>query len=65
MKVRFMLESPGEVEATMKITMPVNEWENLRDQLSEKWPSSRLSVAITNLLIDARRVIYAPEKDGL
>lgn len=65
MKVRFMIESPQDIEATMKITMPVKEWEDLRDQLAEKWPSSRLSIAITSLLCDARRVIYAPEKDGL
>lgn len=65
MKARFMLESPGEVQATMKITMPVKEWEDLRDQLQEKWPSSRLSHAITSMLSEARRVIYAPEKDAL
>jgi len=63
MKVRFMIENPQEIEATMKITMLVSEWETLRDQLVEKWPSARLSTAITSLLIDARRVIYAPEKD--
>ena len=65
MKARFMIESPGEIEATMKITMAVKEWEDLRDQLEQKWPSSRLSSAITSLLSEARRVIYAPEKDAL
>jgi len=65
MKARFMIESPGEIEATMKITMPVKEWEDLRDQLQNHWPSSRLSGAITSLLSEARRVIYADEKDAL
>jgi hypothetical protein len=65
MKVRYMLENPQEVEATMKITMSVKEWETLRDQLAGAWPSSRLYTAITSVLSDARRTIYPPvEKDG-
>ena len=64
MKARFMIEEPEKIEATMKITMTVKEWEELRDQLVQKWPSARLSSAITGLLIDARRVVYAPEKDA-
>ena len=65
MKIRYMLESPGLIEATMKITMTVKEWEELRDQLTEKWPSSRLSSAITSVLSDARKTIYPPEKEPL
>lgn len=64
MKARFLIENPGAIEATMKITMTVKEWEELRDQLASKWPSSRLSQAITSVLIDARRVVYADEKDA-
>ena len=65
MKARFMIEDPQGIEATMKITMTVKEWEDLRDQLAKAWPSSRLSNAITSVLTDARRVVYAPEKDAL
>lgn len=65
MKARYMIESPQEIEATMKITMTVKEWEDLRDQLENKWPSSRLSSAITSVLMDARRVVYATERDAL
>lgn len=65
MKARFMIENPQEIEATLKITMTVKEWEELRDQLQGKWPSSRLNAAITSVLTDARRVVYAPEKDAL
>lgn len=64
MRARFMLENPEAVEATMKITMTVKEWEDLRDQLASKWPSSRLSSAITSMLMDARRVVYPQEKDA-
>lgn len=61
MKARFMIEEPGEIQATMKITMAVKEWEELRDQLAQKWPSSRLHSAITSVIIEARKVYYAPE----
>jgi len=65
MKARFMIESPDEMVATMKITMTVKEWGELRDQLESKWPSSRLSCAITSVLIEARKVYYAPDIDPL
>ncbi len=65
MKVRYMLERPEAAEATLKITQTVAAWEQLRDQLESKWPSSELSSAITRLLTDARRVIYAPEQEAL
>lgn len=65
MKARFMIESPDEMQATMKITMTVKEWTELRDQLQNKWPASRLSTAITNVIIEARKVYYAPDMDAL
>ena len=65
MKARFMIENPDNIEATIKITMTVKEWVELRDQLEHKWPSSRLSDAITSVVIEARKVYYAPEKDVL
>jgi hypothetical protein len=64
MKARFMIENPDEMEATIKITMPVKEWIELRDQLAEKWLSSRLSMAITSVVNEARQVYYAPKKDA-
>lgn len=65
MKARFMIEKPAEIECTMKITMSMKEWENLRDQLENKWPSSRLQHAITHALSEARKVYYAPDQDAL
>jgi hypothetical protein len=65
MKARFMIEEPDKIEATMKITMTVKEWTELREQLSRNWPSCRLSAAITSVLIEARKVYYAPETDAL
>lgn len=65
MKARFMIEAPDEIEATMKITMSVKEWTNLRDQLDSKWPSSRLGIAITQVLAEARKVYYAQDNGAL
>ena len=59
MKARFMIESPDEINATMKITMTVKEWTELRDQLDNKWPSWKLSSAISDVLSQARKVYYA------
>jgi len=45
---------------TMTITASAKEWESLRDQLSNKWPSWELSSQVTDLLAQARKV-YWPE----
>jgi hypothetical protein len=58
MQARFMIERPDEIEATLKITMKVKDWEILREQLVGKWPSSDLSSTITDLLSQARKRIY-------
>ena len=63
MEARFMIEKPQEVQCTMKITMSVAEWENLRDQLDTHWPSGRMNQAITQILTEVRKVYYAPEID--
>lgn len=63
MKARYMVERPDEIEMTAKITMTAKEWDELRDQLANKWPASRLSSIITEMLADARRVFYATTPD--
>jgi len=59
MKTRFLFENPDEVQCTLKITMSMKEWCDLRDQLATKWPSARLSSHITDILSKARAVYYA------
>ncbi len=63
MKARYMVERPDEIEMTAKLTMTMKEWDELRDQLSSKWPSGRLSSVITEMIIDARKVFYATTPD--
>lgn len=66
MRMHYIVENPEQITCTMKITMTVKEWEELRDELSNRWPASRLTSAITSVLTNARRLIYPPaEKDGL
>jgi len=64
MEARFMIETPDNIQATMKLTMSLKEWGDLRDQLQKQWPSSRLSQAITHVLAAASKVYYAPETDA-
>lgn len=63
MQARFMIEDPQNIQATMKLTTSLKEWEALRDQLENKWPSSDLSYKISELLAQARKVFYVTEKD--
>lgn len=62
MECRFMIDEPSEIEATMKITMPIKEWEELREQLQQAYPAWRLSAAISDLLSQARKVFYEEHK---
>jgi hypothetical protein len=60
-RARFLIENPDDLEATMKITMKLKEWIELRDQLQNAWPSSRLSGAITSVIAEARKTFYPVE----
>ena len=58
MLARFSIINPQKIEAKMEIMMTIEEWEQLRDQLENRWPSSRLSLAVSNLLSQAKKVFY-------
>ncbi len=64
MEGRFLANEPEQIVFTMKITATAKEWEELRDQLAQKWPSSRLSNMITDLLSQARKVFYEEKSGG-
>ncbi len=63
MRARFLIENPDDITCTMKLTMTVKEWTELRDQLTEQWPSWDLSRAITSVISQARKIYYE-EQDG-
>ena len=56
-----MIDEPAKIECTMKLTMTLQEWQELREQLASKWPACELSRLITDLLTQARRVYYPTE----
>ena len=63
MEIRLKCENPGDIEFTIVATMKASEWEQVRDQLSQRmtqWPEIKLVGAINNLLAQARK-IYWPE----
>ena len=61
MRARFKIEKPEEAEATMTITMPLKDWESLRDELNGKWPASELCSKINDLLSQARKIFWTTE----
>lgn len=58
MNGRFKAENPNKIEFTLTVTATAEEWITLRDQLQEKWPSSRLSTMITDLVSQARKIFW-------
>lgn len=64
MRTVFKLQQPDTIEATMTITMPLNEWKALRTELSGRWPSSRLSDQIDVMVSKAEQIFVGTDEDG-
>lgn len=62
MDLRYMLSVPENTVVELKIRATVREIEELRDQLSQKYPSWRFSGLLTAAISDARKVWYAEER---
>lgn len=60
MRTKLTFEKPGDIEATLTITMKVKDWEDLAKQLSRSFPSWRLSLAIESLLQKANATLLDP-----
>jgi hypothetical protein len=58
MTASFQVVEPKKVKFTCSITMQLEEWIQLQEQLSGKWPSSSLSSYITDMVIEARKTFY-------
>lgn len=64
MDCRLKCEKPGEIEYTLTVTMKAKEWEDFREQLNQKWPSSEIQHQINDLLSQARKIYWpAPKPD--
>jgi hypothetical protein len=58
MNVKFQVEKPDDVVATLTITMTLRQWKELRDQLNQSWPSWKLAAAITDVLYQTTKPFY-------
>jgi hypothetical protein len=62
MKGRMTVENPDDVEVTLKLTMSLKEWAEVRDQLHSSYPSWCLSSIITSTLASVRNVHYGEKE---
>lgn len=62
MEANFRVEEPKKIQATMEITMSIEEWEKLKNQLKHDYPAWDLSQNINNLITQARKVFYPIEE---
>jgi len=62
MDTRIKFDDPGNIVAEISIKMKMKDWEALRDQLCNAWPSSDLSYEINDALSKARKIIWAEGK---
>lgn len=58
MKIGYKLNGVKKLSATMTITMSVGQWEELRQQLNNKYPSWKLSSAIGDVVRRAETHFY-------
>lgn len=63
MKTAFKIEDPNEVSMTLTVTMTLAQWRALQSQLQSKYPSWKLSSAITEMVHQATNVFSAKPVD--
>jgi hypothetical protein len=70
-RARMIAEDPDEIVFTLKVSMTVKEWCEIRDAIQcardtakGSYTAMRFSEAIANLLTDARRTFSYAEPDG-
>ena len=54
LKASFTAQEPGQIEYTLTMTMRLDEWAQLSGQLSEKYPSWKLSSVISDMVYQAK-----------
>ncbi len=63
MKARFNATNPEEINFSMNLTMSLKEWEQLRDQIHDKYPGFELASVISNMVVQANKS-YWPKLDA-
>lgn len=64
MKTAFRIEEPNEVSMTLTVTMTLSHWRELQSQLQSKYPSWKLSAAISEMVHEATTVFSAKVEDS-
>lgn len=64
MKVLGKLDNVDSMEATLTITMTLQEWREVAETLPRKWPHWKLGGAITELVTRARTVFSQEVKES-
>ena len=59
MKGKFKITNPNSTECTLKITMPLEEWKMLKDQLERRYPAWNLGSLIAELISKAQEEFEA------
>ena len=62
MEGKITIDKPGELTATIVLSARVCEWEELSRQLKAAWPSSSLSLIISELMQKLNSSIWAEKK---
>lgn len=61
MRTKFEVEEPSDITMTLTVTMKLGEWKTLQSQLADKYPSWKLSAAITDMVLLATKTFYPDE----
>jgi len=64
MRGRFEATQPEKAQYTMQLTMSLEEWIKLKDQLStDAWPGSDLCWTINDMVSQAHRTYFPKSKE--
>ena len=68
MRVHFAVQDPGRIVFKMKLTMCLDEWERLQEQLREInadlfTPAGQLSSKITNMTVKAQNYWFEHDEE--
>ena len=55
---KFQINDPDKINFTLTMTMSLKDWKELSEQLSNKWPSAKLSNEISDMTIQALKVFW-------
>lgn len=64
MNANYWIQEPNKVKTTMTITMTIEEWRTLQQQLPQAWPSWRFANEISDMISHANKHFSASPSDN-